>query len=154
MTRIVRAFLPLVCAVATIACGGSLHLFDAVDHAAKTLEAAMNQKPDLPRYRELYTAFAGELDKATPAAHSSRERDALTQYERARAGLRDILFIWEEQTSRKAELLPIDNALFGRVQKEYDIPVNTNEPPSIYGSEAIRMIWESTKQRLDAIHIE
>jgi hypothetical protein len=154
MSRIVRNCLFFLLAAATLACGGPLHQFDAVDRAAKTLEMEMNQKPPLSRYHELYTAFASALDKTTTDAHSTREREVLTQYEAARAGLRDILFIWEEQTTRHAELLPIENALFGRIQKDYDIPVNTNEPPSIYGSEAIRIIWESTKQTLDAIRID
>jgi hypothetical protein len=152
MRRALRAGVSLLL-LATVACAGSVHVFDPVDRAGRTLETAMNEKPDLPRYRALYSSFAEELDKAKANAHSNHEREVLEQYEQVRAGLRDILFIWEEKTSRNAELLPINNALFGRVQKEYGIPVNTNEPPSIYGSEAIQIIWDSTRKKLDAIDL-
>jgi hypothetical protein len=152
MRRALRAGLSLLL-LATTACAGSVHVFDPVDRAGRTLETAMTQKADLPQYRTLYSSFAEELDKAKANAHSDRELEVLKQYEDVRAGLRDILFIWEEKTSRNAELLPIGNALFGRVQKEYGIPVNTNEPPSIYGSEAIQIIWDATKKKLDGIDL-
>lgn len=153
MRRALRASLPVLLIVLAAGCGGSLHVFDPVDHAGRSLETEMNQKPDLARYRTLYSDFAGALDTAKAKARSDRELEVLKQYEDVRAGLRDILFIWEEKTSRNVELLPVENALFGRVAREYSVPVNTNEPPSIYGTEAIQIIWESTKKKLDAIDL-
>ena len=64
--------------------------------------------------------------------------------------LTDLELVWEEQDKRDVEMLPIREALPARLAREYDLPVNTNEPPSIYTEEARRTIWETARRHLGA----
>lgn len=143
----------ILVALAIIGCDReAARTFQDVDREARSLEAAVAAKTDLRGFRERLTAFTTELDRAEREADSPGERAIAERYEAVRAGLNDILMVWELKESRRAERLPIAEPLPGRLAREYSLPINTNEPPSIYGSEAVQMIWEATKLKLDAIN--
>ena len=123
--------------------------FADVDRAGRAIVEALDGKVALPQYRELVTAFSKEVASAKARTRSSNERALMGDYEAAETGLGDMLAVWERRDEHDAELLPVADALPGRLAKQYDLPVNTNEPPSIYASEALRAIWKATKVTLN-----
>ena len=44
-------------------------------------------------------------------------------------------------------MLPIREELPARIAREYELGMNTNEPPSIYADEALQAIWEGAPTR-------
>ena len=46
--------------------------------------------------------------------------------------------------------LPLSDALPERLRLRYDLPVNSNEPRSIYASEALRALRDDITHRLGA----
>ena len=103
----------------------------------------------LPQYRELLSAYTAELAGLRTRATNTRERAVLAEYEAALKGLTDIQLVWEEKDTRGSDMLPISEELPARIAREYDLGVNTNEPPSIYADEALAAIWNSSARASD-----
>jgi hypothetical protein len=122
--------------------------FSGVDQAGRAIVAAFDGKIPLPRYRELVAAFSAEVVHARAQTRSSSERTLLDEYDAAEAGLNDLLAVWQRREEHNEELLPIAEALPARLAEQYQLPVNTNEPPSIYATEAIHAIWDATRATL------
>jgi hypothetical protein len=47
-------------------------------------------------------------------------------------------------------MLPIREELPARIAREYELGINTNEPPSIYADEALQAIWKAARGHLRA----
>jgi hypothetical protein len=142
----------LLCAfllISTSACASSDHrTFQGVERASRAIQSAIDGKAALPRYRELLRTFAEELSVAGPRVTTSRGRAALAEYQAALKSLNDLELVWEEKDTRTREMLPIREEPAGRIAREYALPVNTNEPPSIYVDEAMTAIWQATLKHL------
>src|SRR5262249_27628208 len=87
---------------------------------------------------------------AAPRVTNSRGRAALAEYQAALKSLNDLELVWEAKDTQAREMLPIREEPTGRIAREYDLPVNTNEPPSIYADEAMGMIWQAALKHLRA----
>jgi hypothetical protein len=146
----------LVCVgltAATSACDGlDRDKFRALDNAGQAIAAAVAAKANLDQYRQVLAAFSTELTRTRGEATDPAERALLDEYDRAHSAMTDLRLVWETRQARGSELLPIREELPARIAREYELPVNTNEPPSIYASEALQTIWTAAKTRLDAAH--
>ena len=71
----------------------------------------------------------------------------LAEYEAALKNLTDLQLVWEEKDAR-GEMLPIREEVPARIAREYELGVNTNEPPSIYADEAMSTIWKAARGHL------
>jgi len=80
----------------------------------------------------------------------AREQAVLKEYDAALKGLTDIQLVWEAKETRGSDMLPIREELPARIAREYDLGVNTNEPPSIYADEALQAIWKAARGHLRA----
>jgi hypothetical protein len=125
-------------------------MFDAVERASKAIQTAMAGKAARLQYRQLWGAYMLELSIVEPRVTSARGRQALAEYEAALKGLTDLDEVWEAKDTSGSELLPIRDELAGRVAHEYALPVNTNEPPSIYADEAMQASWQAAQKHLRA----
>jgi hypothetical protein len=123
--------------------------FEGLETARQGIEAAIDAKAGLPRYRESLDKFSAELASAKARIETSRERHVLSQYEAAVPGLTDLRLVWEAREARGSDMLPIREDLPARIAREYDLGINTNEPPSIYAGEALQTIWTATKTHLE-----
>jgi hypothetical protein len=144
----------LLCAfllISTSACGLSdRRTFQGVERASQAIQSAVDGKAALLRYRELLRTYAAELSVTAPRVTSSRGRAALADYQAALKNLNDLELVWEDKDTQKREMLPIREDPAGRIAREYDLPVNTNEPPSIYVDEAMAAIWAAALKHLRA----
>jgi hypothetical protein len=144
----------LLCAfllISTSACGLSdRRTFRGVERASQAIQSAVDGKAALPRYRELLRMYAAELSVAGPRVTNSGGRAALAEYQAALKSLNDLELVWEEKDTHTREMLPISEQPAGRIAREYDLPVNTNEPPSIYVDEAMTAIWQAALKHLRA----
>ena len=144
----------LLCAfllISTSACGLSdRRAFQGVERASKAVQSAIDGKATLPRYRELLHTYATELSAAGPRVTSARGRAALSEYQAALKSLNDLELVWEAKDTQGREMLPLREEPAGRIAREYDLPVNTNEPPSIYANEAMGAIWQAALKHLRA----
>ena len=140
--------------VASVAAAGCTRIdrriFEGLVRQSKSIEDQVPAKVDLARYRDLVNGMSDELAGATARAHTRGERAVLAEYDTALTGLKDILAVWEAKDRSRSDLLPIRDAMPARIAREYNLAVNTNEPPSIYASEAMQAIWATTKPRLEA----
>jgi hypothetical protein len=123
--------------------------FERLETAGHEIQAAIDGKAALPRYRELLDRFSAELTTTKGRVQTSRERKVLSQYEMAYRGLTDIRLVWEAKEARGSDMLPIREDLPARVAREYDLGINTNEPPSIYAGEALQTIWTTSRSKLE-----
>ena len=148
VNRLSLCFLLLVAAAA---CRGldSQH-FRGLDAAGRAIGSAVAAKSDLAQYRQLLAAFSSELSGAKTRATTAEEKAVLAQYESAHTALTDILLVWEAKEASGSDMLPIREALAERIAREYDLGINTNEPPSIYASEAMQTIWAAARTRLES----
>lgn len=71
----------------------------------------------------------------------------LAEYEAALKNLTDLQLVWEEKDAR-GEMLPIREEIPARIAREYELGVNTNEPPSIYADEAMAAAWKAARGHL------
>jgi hypothetical protein len=122
--------------------------FAGVEHASNAIQAAIDGKATLSAYRELLVTYAAELLRARERVTTQRDRAVWSEYEAALKGLTDVRLIWEEKEARGSELLPIRDEVPGRIAREYDLGINTNEPPSIYAGEAMETIWKAARAHL------
>ena len=151
--RAVILGLGLLAAVA--ACGRvNQRAWEDINRAGHRIEPAVASKSTLADYRAAVAEFSAALDAVKSQELSARDQALVQRYDEFRHSLDDIRLVWEEREARQKELLPIAEPLPGRLQKEYGLPVNTNEPPSIYATEARNLIWESAKKKLEAIHAD
>ncbi len=148
--RGVRVLSVLACvSLATAVCARvDRQLLAGLDRTSAVLVSDVPGKVNLARYRDLVGSYTTELTAARARAQTAGERAALEDYETAYTGLKDMLTIWEAKDAG-TELLPLRDPLNERVARQYKLPVNTNEPPSIYASEALPEIWAATKAKLE-----
>jgi len=138
----------LICAIACT--GVERRTFQGVERASKAIEAALDGKPTLPQYRELLRAYSTELSGIRAGVTTSRGEAVLAEYDAALKGLTDIQLVWEAKDARGSDMLPIREELPARIAREYDLGINTNEPPSIYANEALAAISEAARGHLRA----
>ena len=142
-------FITLVAASAcTSARTERLPRLEAASHEVKGILTA---KGSLDQFRTAAATFSSELARANADVPSSTDRARLDRYGEIDKALQDIVAVWEFKQTRQQELVPLSLPLAERLAKEYQLPVNTNEPPSIYASEAMQTIWDATKQKMDAL---
>lgn len=127
--------------------------FAGVEKASQALTTALDGQTTLSAYRPLLNTYASELATVRGRVTGSAERDVLAEYEAAFRGLTDLQLVWEEKEARGSEMLPIRDELPARIAREYELGVNTNEPPSIYATEALHRIWEAARAHLRAAHV-
>jgi hypothetical protein len=132
------------------ACGIDPQKFQSVDLAGREIIVALNTDTSPGRLRELRAAFGSALQAVEPLASSNAERTLTADFRSAGAALDDLLAVLDLRITTGTELLPVSNPLAERVWKAYDLPINTNEPPSIYASEAVREIQAGVRAKLAA----
>ncbi len=125
--------------------------FEGIRAAGQAIQASIGASEKLSRYQELLTSYGAELSKLKGAATNRKEREVVAQYDALYAQFQDLRLVWEARTTRAAETdrLPLSDPLSERLAKQYSLPVNTNEPPSIYATEALNAIWTDAKASLE-----
>lgn len=147
-----RAFVWLWLLLATASCASAdPRAFDDVKQAARQVTAVVTARGSLAQFAGAVARFSTAIDQLKAKPLSSKERSLAAEYEGVRQSLDDIRLVWEEKEKRQQELLPIAEPLPARLQKTYDLPINSNEPPSIYASEARQMIWDGARTKLEAL---
>jgi hypothetical protein len=126
--------------------------FAGVDRASSAVRAAVDSKAPLAQYRERLSVFSAEVSALRPHVATPRERAIAAEYEAALKSLTDFELVWEEREARGSDMLPIREPLPARIAREYQLGVNTNEPPSIYADEALQAIWDAAQGHLRAAH--
>jgi len=126
--------------------------FDGVEKASRALQTAVDSQTSLPTYRQLLSTYVTELAAVRGRVSNAPERAVLAEYEAALKGLSDLQLVWEDKEARGSEMLPIRDELPARIAREYELGVNTNEPPSIYATEALHRVWETARVHLRAAH--
>ena len=134
--------------------GGTLdrRRFDGVRTAGQAIRTSIGSNEKLPRYQELLGQYATELSKLKNTTTTNRDEKTLVeQYDALYRQLDDLRLVWEARTTRAAETdrLPLSDPLSARLAQQYSLPVNTNEPPSIYATEALSAIWSAAKEALE-----
>jgi hypothetical protein len=143
-----RGILCLFVLISLVACRTvDRRAFRDVERASRAVQAAIDGKASLPRYRELLNAYATALSTVRPQVTRAQDRAVLAEYEAALKNLTDLQLVWEEKDAR-GELLPVRDEVAARIAREYELGVNTNEPPSIYADEALGTIWKVATQHL------
>jgi hypothetical protein len=139
--------------VGACASGGALdrERFEGVRGAGQAIRESIGANAKLPRYQELLVRYADELSKLKKAGTEGKEKALVEQYSAIYAQLEDIRLVWEARSTYAAETdrLPLSDPLSARLAEQYRLPVNTNEPPSIYATEALNAIWSAAKESLD-----
>ena len=147
-----RTFVWVAIATALMACQPvSTAQFDRLDAAGRGVRSAIENKAGLEGFRKAVDAFSAELATTAADASAGSDRARLDRYREIEASLKDIVLVWEEKNATQKELMALATPLASRLQKQYDLPVNTNEPPSIYASEAMQMIWDAQKKKMETL---
>lgn len=123
--------------------------FQDVERTSKAIQTAIDGKAGLPRYRELLSAYGAALSTVDSRVTHARDRAVLAEYQAALKNLTDLQLVWEEKDAR-GEMLPIREEVTARIAREYELGVNTNEPPSIYADEAMQAVWQAAQKHLRA----
>jgi hypothetical protein len=123
--------------------------FNGLEKASRALQTAVDGQTSLPTYRQLLSTYASELAAVRGRVTNGPERAVLAEYEAALKGLNDLQLVWEDKEVRGSEMLPVRDELPARIAREYELGVNTNEPPSIYATEASHRIWEVARSHLE-----
>ena len=143
-----RCILCLFVLISLVACRTvDRRAFRDVERASKAVQTAIDGKAGLPRYRELLNEYASALSTVRPRVTHPEDRAVLAEYEAALKNLTDLQLVWEEKDAR-GEMLPIREEVPARIAREYELGVNTNEPPSIYADEAMSTIWKAARGHL------
>lgn len=124
-------------------------IFAPLDQTGHAIVTALTDQPSLPRFRPLRQSFSSALADVQPKAQSARERAVLGNYEVVDARLSEMLTVWDGLESRDEAMLPVSSPLAGALKQRYDLPVNTNEPASIYANEVLVALRDDIKARLD-----
>ena len=61
-----------------------------------------------------------------------------------------MLTVWTGLVERDEVLIPVSGSVGGALTERYELPVNTNEPPSVYANEALAALRDDIRQRLAA----
>ena len=130
--------------------GRDRRTFPGVERASKAIQAALDSKPTLPQFRELLSVYSTELNGIRARVASPRDQTVLKEYDAALKGLTDMQLVWEAKEARGSDMLPIREELPARIAREYELGINTNEPPSIYADEALQAIWKAARGHLRA----
>jgi hypothetical protein len=155
ITRHLYSVVAISIALVASACvsGGALNRqrFEGVRRAGHAIRESIGANAKLPRYQELLVRYADELSKLKEVATGTEEKLLLARYDALYAQLEDIRLVWEARTTHAAETdrLPLSDPLSARLAEQYRLPINTNEPPSIYATEALNAIWSAAKEALD-----
>jgi hypothetical protein len=143
-----RCILCLFVLISLVACRTvDRRAFRDVERASTALQTALDGKAGLPRYRELLNTYEAALSTVRPHVTRSGDRAVLAEYEAALKNLTDLQLVWEEKDAR-GEMLPIREEVPARIAREYELGVNTNEPPSIYADEAMAAAWKAGRGHL------
>ena len=127
-------------------------LFTPLDRAGQAVVASLKERPSLPKFRPLRQSFNAELSAVRPRVQTARERTVFGDYEVVDQRLSEILAVWEGLEEREESLIPVSGPLAAELRTRYELPVNTNEPPSIYANEAMYALRDDIVQRLDTAH--
>ncbi|MEQ1868979.1 MAG: hypothetical protein ABL961_03030 [Vicinamibacterales bacterium] len=122
--------------------------FAPLAQTGQSIVVALTDRPTLPRFRPLRQAFGSALAEARPKARSSTEHRMLNAYEAVDERLSEMLAVWEGLNARQEERLPVTRPLGAQLKARYDLAVNTNEPVSIYATEALVALRDDIKERL------
>lgn len=127
--------------------------FDGVRRAGDAIRDSITKKAQLPRYTELLAHYSAELSTLSARPLTSEEQAIVERYRAIHDQLQDLRLVWEARTSQAAETdrLPLSEPLPARLAKQYSLPINTNEPPSIYATEALEAIWTAAKAALEEV---
>ena len=146
-----RHFLCVFLLIWVTACTGlDKRTFLGVERASKAIQAALDGKATLTQYRELLSGYSTELTGIRARVATPRNQAVLKEYDAALKGLTDLQLVWEAKETRGSDMLPIREELPARIAREYDLGINTNEPPSIYADEALQAIWKAARGHLRA----
>jgi hypothetical protein len=130
--------------------GRDRRMFLGVERASKAIQTTLDSKPILPKLREVLSVYSTELAGIRARVASPRDRAVLKEYDAALKGLADMQLVWEAKEVRGSDMLPIREELPARIAREYELGINTNEPPSIYADEALQAIWKAARGHLRA----
>ena len=128
--------------------GRDRRTFLGVERASKEIQAALDSKPTLPHFRELLGVYSTELNGIRARVASAPDQAVLKEYDAALKGLTDMQLVWEAKEARGSDMLPIREELPARIAREYQLGINTNEPPSIYADEALQAARQAARQHL------
>jgi len=128
--------------------GRDRRTFLGVEQASKTIQAALDSKPTLPQFRELLSVYSTGLNGIHARVASPRDQPVLKEYDAALKELTDMQLVWEAKEARGSDMLPIREELPARIAREYQLGINTNEPPSIYADEAMQAARQAARQHL------
>ena len=144
-----RHFLCVFLLIYVTACTGlDKRTFLGAERASKALQAALDGKATLAQYRELLSSYSTELTGIRARVATPRDEAVLKEYVAALKGLTDLRLVWEAKETRGSDMLPIREALAARIAREYDLGINTNEPPSIYADEALQATRQAARKHL------
>jgi hypothetical protein len=125
--------------------------FEGVRRAGEAIRDSIAKRTPLPRYAELLAQYSSELSVLSARSMTSEERAIAERYRTIHDQLQDLRLVWEARSSQAAETdrLPLSEPLPARLAKQYSLPINTNDPPSIYATEALEAIWSAAKAALE-----
>ena len=124
--------------------------FQPLVESGRAIASALTTGPSLPAFRPLRQQFSTALTTVKPTLQSAAERTIFGEYEVINQRLEDMLTVWTGLMERDEAMLPVGQPLGQGLKERYDLPVNTNEPPSVYANEALVAIRDDITQRLTA----
>lgn len=135
---------PLVTACASV----NPQTFAPVIQSGQALVDALRDRPSLPAFRPLRQNYSSALATVRLTLQSSAERTIFGDYEVVDARLEEMLAVWTGLVDRDETMLPLAQPIGETLKARYALPVNTNEPPSVYASEALAALRDDITQRL------
>jgi hypothetical protein len=120
----------------------------AVERASKVIQTSLDGKATLAQYREQLSTYSTELTGIRARVADARDQAVLKEYDAALKGLTDLQLVWEAKETRGSDMLPIREEFPARIAREYDLGINTNEPPSIYADEALQATRQAARKHL------
>ena len=146
----------LVAAVLMLSATACAHfnpaLFTPLDRAGREIAGVMKDRPSLPKFKPLRQSFSTALNDVRPRVESARERTLFGDYEVIDQRLGEMLAVWEGLEEREESMIPVTGALGTQLKTRYELPVNTNQPPSIYANEALYALRDDIVKRVDEAH--
>jgi hypothetical protein len=149
MVRYLRGALAVLLMLTATACAGfDPQLFTPLDQTGRAIADALKERPSLPKFRPLRQSFGVALNDVRPRLRSARERTLFGDYEVIDLRLSEMLAVWEGLEEREESLMPVAGTLAAQLKTRYELPVNTNEPVSIYANEALYALRDDIIQRI------
>jgi len=135
--------------ISAAACrGADRRTFSGLEQASRALQPALAGNTTVATYRDLLNSYATELSAVRGHVTNSRERAILAEYDAAMKPLTDMRLVWESKEAG-SEMLRVADEVPARIAREYELGINTNDPPSIYATEALHAIATSARQHLE-----